>query len=89
MKKEISNDEFEQEGIFLVDAMVKSQVDLPTDVVVNVKRGEQTYVFEVKVPKTELGKVIGKDGKTASAMRRLLHGFACKCRKRAVLEIIE
>jgi uncharacterized protein len=51
--------------------------------------GEQTSVIELRVAKEDLGKVIGKGGKTAKAMRTILSAASAKVRKRAVLEIIE
>ena len=51
--------------------------------------GEQTTVFELMVAKEDLGKVIGKQGKTAKALRTILTGASTKLRKRSVLEIIE
>ncbi|MCK4595653.1 KH domain-containing protein, partial [candidate division WOR-3 bacterium] len=51
--------------------------------------GERTIVFELRVDKTELGKVIGKDGKTARAMRTIITAASMKAGKRAVLEILE
>ena len=51
--------------------------------------GEQTTVLELKVAKEDLGKVIGKQGRTAQAMRTILNAAATKLRKRCVLEIIE
>jgi predicted RNA-binding protein YlqC (UPF0109 family) len=51
--------------------------------------GEQTSVIELRVAKEDLGKVIGKQGRTARAMRTILSAASTKIRKRAVLEIIE
>jgi predicted RNA-binding protein YlqC (UPF0109 family) len=51
--------------------------------------GEQTSVIELRVAKEDLGKVIGKQGRTAKAMRTILSAASTKLRKRAVLEIIE
>jgi predicted RNA-binding protein YlqC (UPF0109 family) len=51
--------------------------------------GEQTSVIELKVAKADLGKVIGKQGRTARAMRTILNAASTKIKKRAVLEIIE
>ena len=51
--------------------------------------GEQTTVLELKVAKEDLGKVIGKQGRTARAMRTILSAASTKCKKRTVLEILE
>jgi len=67
----------------------KSLVDLPDEVQVNEVEGEQTTVVELKVDKSDLGKVIGKQGRTARALRTILNAASTKIRKRSVLEIIE
>ena len=73
----------------LILYIAKSLVDHPEEVQVSEIEGEQTTVLEVKVAKEDLGKVIGKQGRTARAMRTLLSAASTKCRKRAVLEILE
>lgn len=73
----------------LIEGMARALVDMPDQVSVNEIAGEQTTVLELKVDKTDLGKVIGKQGRTARALRTILNGAATKLRKRAVLEIIE
>ena len=73
----------------LVECMVKALVDVPDEVEVNEIDGEKTVVFELKVVKEDLGKVIGKQGHTARAMRTILGAAATKLKKRAVLEILE
>ncbi|MBI9112048.1 MULTISPECIES: KH domain-containing protein [Desulfovibrionaceae] len=73
----------------LVEFIAKSLVDNPDDVVVTEIEGEQTSVIELKVAKEDLGKVIGKQGRTARAMRTLLGAASTKVRKRSVLEILE
>lgn len=67
----------------------KALVDLPDNVTVNEIVGEQTTVYELKVDKTDLGKVIGKEGRTARALRTILNAASTKLKKRSVLEIIE
>jgi predicted RNA-binding protein YlqC (UPF0109 family) len=62
---------------------------MPENVVVTEISGEQTTVIELKVDKTDLGKVIGKQGRTARALRTILNAASTKLRKRSVLEIIE
>jgi len=73
----------------LVLTMAKALVDLPEEVDINEIDGDKTTVLELKVAKEDLGKVIGKQGRTARAMRTILSAAATKLRKRAVLEILE
>lgn len=73
----------------LILYIARSLVDRPEEVQVSEIEGEQTTVLELKVAKEDLGKVIGKQGRTARAMRTLLSAASTKCRKRAVLEILE
>ncbi len=73
----------------LIESMAKALVDKPEDVVVSEVEGEKTTVFELRVAQTDLGKVIGKQGKTARAMRTILSASGTKIGKRCVLEILE
>lgn len=73
----------------LLDVMVRALVDVPEEVRVSEIVGEQTTVFELVVAKEDLGKVIGKQGKTAKALRTILTAASTKLRKRSVLEIVE
>jgi len=73
----------------LVEVMARALVDKPEEVDVQEIDGEQTAVLELKVAKDDLGKVIGKQGRTAQAMRIILSAVSTKLRKRSVLEIIE
>ena len=73
----------------LIEYIAKHLVDSPDEVKVNEVEGEVTSVIELRVAKADLGKVIGKEGKTARAMRTLLTAASTKIKKRAVLEIIE
>jgi predicted RNA-binding protein YlqC (UPF0109 family) len=73
----------------LIEYLAKSLVDMPDNVEVNEIVGEQTTVIELKVDKSDLGKVIGKQGRTARALRTILNAASTKLRKRSVLEIIE
>jgi uncharacterized protein len=73
----------------LIEAIAKALVDKPEEVAVTEVEGEQTTVIELKVAKDDLGKVIGKQGRTARAMRTILGAASTKIRKRSVLEIIE
>lgn len=73
----------------LVIHIAQSLVDFPEQVEVREVAGEQTAVLELKVAQEDLGKIIGKQGKTAKAIRTILGAAAAKLRKRAVLEILE
>ncbi|MCZ6468064.1 MAG: KH domain-containing protein [Thermodesulfobacteriota bacterium] len=73
----------------LVTFIAQSLVDDPDKVEVREVLGEQTSVLELKVAQEDLGKIIGKQGKTAKAIRTILGAAAAKMRKRAVLEILE
>jgi len=73
----------------LIEIIAKALVDDPDSVEVTEVEGEQTSVIELKVAKEDLGKVIGKQGRTARAMRTILSAASTKLRKRSVLEIIE
>ncbi len=73
----------------LVELMAKSLVDNPNRVEVSEVAGEQTTVVELKVAKEDLGKVIGKQGRTARSMRTILNAASTKLQKRSVLEIVE
>ncbi|MBN1114317.1 MAG: KH domain-containing protein [Oligoflexia bacterium] len=73
----------------LVAVMARALVDSPDNVQVFETAGEQTTVLELKVAKDDLGKVIGKQGKTARAMRTVLSAAATKLRKRSILEIVD
>ena len=73
----------------LISYIAKALVDKPEEVLVTEIEGEQTSVIELKVAKEDLGKVIGKQGRTARAMRTILSAASTKINKRSVLEIIE
>jgi hypothetical protein len=73
----------------LIKYIAQALVDNPDKVEVSEVLGEQTSVIELRVAKEDLGKVIGKQGKTAKAMRTILSASAAKVHKRTVLEIIE
>jgi predicted RNA-binding protein YlqC (UPF0109 family) len=78
-----------QELTRLIETIAKALVDLPDEVNVSEMVGEQTTVIELKVAKSDLGKIIGKQGRTAQAIRTLLIAASTKLKKRSVLEIIE
>jgi predicted RNA-binding protein YlqC (UPF0109 family) len=73
----------------LIAYIAKALVDKPEEVVVTEIEGQQTSVIELKVAKEDLGKVIGKQGRTARAIRTILSGASAKLKKRSSLEIIE
>ena len=73
----------------LIVLIAKSLVDKPDEVDLQEVTGERTTVFELRVAKDDFGKIIGKQGKTARAIRTILNATATKLKKRAVLEIIE
>lgn len=73
----------------LIEYLAKALVDNPDEVQVSEVTGDQTSVLELKVAKEDLGKVIGKQGRSARAMRTILSAAATKMKKRTVLEIIE
>jgi uncharacterized protein len=73
----------------LVTLIARALVDNPEQVEVSEIEGEQTSVLELKVAKEDLGKVIGKQGRTARAMRTILSAASTKVKKRSVLEILE
>ncbi|BAU23198.1 RNA-binding protein [Caldimicrobium thiodismutans] len=73
----------------LVEQVAKVLVDKPEAVQINEIEGEQTSVIELRVAKEDLGKIIGKEGRTAKAIRTILGAAGSKLKKRVVLEIIE
>ncbi len=73
----------------LITYIAKALVDNPDQVEVLEVKGGQTSVLELKVAKEDLGKVIGKQGRSARAMRTILSAASTKIRKRTVLEIVE
>ncbi len=73
----------------LIKYIAKALVDNPDEVDVSEVEGNQTSVLELKVAKEDLGKVGGKQGRTARAMRTILSAASAKVKKRTVLEILE
>jgi len=73
----------------LIEYIAKVLVDNPEEVKVTELQGEQTSVIELRVAKEDLGKVIGKQGRTARAIRTILGAASTKLKKRSVLEILE
>ena len=73
----------------LVEYIAKSLVDDPSEVVVNVIEGEKSTILELRVGSDDVGKVIGKHGRIAKAVRTILSAAATKTGKRIVLEILD
>ncbi len=73
----------------LLELIARSLVDQPEEIEVTEIEGEQTTVLELKVAQEDLGKVIGKQGRTARSIRTILAAAGMKLRKRIVLEILE
>lgn len=73
----------------LVEQIAKALVDNPDQVTVRAVEGEQVTVLELRVAPTDLGKVIGKQGRTARSIRTILGAAGMKMRKRFTLEILE
>ena len=73
----------------LINYIAQALVDHPEQVSVKEVEGGQTSVIELTVAKEDIGKVIGKQGRTASAMRTILSAASAKIRRRVVLEIVE
>ena len=73
----------------LVSQIAKALVDNPEQVSVRAIEGEQTTVFELRVAQSDIGKVIGKEGRTAQSIRTILSAAGMKLKKRFTLEILE
>ena len=73
----------------LIEIMTKALVDAPEEVTVTENKGNRTSVFELRVAKGDVGKVIGKEGRTAESMRIILTAASTKLRRRCVLEIVD
>jgi len=73
----------------LIEDIAKSLVDVPEEVVVTAIDGEQVTVIELKVAPSDLGKVIGKQGRTARSIRTILGAAGMKLNRRYTLEILE
>ena len=73
----------------LIEEIAKALVDIPEEVVVNAGEGEQVTVLELKVAPSDLGKVIGKQGRTARSIRTILGAAGMKLNRRFTLEILE
>jgi hypothetical protein len=73
----------------LIHRIAEALVDSPEEVSVNALEGSQATVLELSVAKADLGKIIGKQGRTAKAIRTILGAASAKQHKRTVLEIVE
>ena len=73
----------------LIEYIAKALVDKPEDVSVKETEGEKTTIVELRVAQEDMGKVIGKQGRTAMAMRTILNAAGTKMGKRCFLEILE
>ena len=73
----------------LIEDIAKALVDIPEEVVVQMVEGEQVTVLELRVAQSDLGKVIGKQGRTARSIRTLLGAAGMKLNRRFTLEILE
>jgi hypothetical protein len=73
----------------LITEIVQALVDHPEEVSVNEAEGSHTTVLEVRVAKADMGKIIGKQGRTAQAVRTILNAAAGKTQQRYILEIVE
>jgi predicted RNA-binding protein YlqC (UPF0109 family) len=73
----------------MIETIARLLVDHSDQVQVREVEGENTTVVELAVAKTDIGKIIGKQGRTAQAIRTILTGASTKMRKRTVLEILE
>jgi len=73
----------------LVERIARALVDKPDEVMVTAIEGNQATVLELKVAKEDLGKIIGKQGRTARSLRTIIGAASAKERRRVVLEIVE
>jgi predicted RNA-binding protein YlqC (UPF0109 family) len=78
-----------QELSRMIEVIAKTLVDFPDQVSVSEVAGENTTKIELRVAKSDIGKIIGKEGKTANAIRTILMGAATKIKRRTILEIVE
>ena len=85
----MTTDQENRELVRMIEIVARSLVDLPEAVTVSEVQGENTTVIQLKVDKSDIGKIIGKEGKTAKAIRTILLGAATKLKRRTILEILE
>ena len=89
MEEANSGEHQELTPLSLLEVIIKAIVDNPDDVKISEIDGEQTIIYELRVNSDDMGKVIGRRGQNAKAIRTLLAASSGKRRKRAVLEILE
>ncbi len=73
----------------LIKRIAESMVDQPDQVSVKEIKGDRLVVYELKVAKSDIGRIIGKQGRNADAIRTILKAVAAKLRKRVLLELVE
>ena len=73
----------------ILETIVKSLVDAPNEVQITEIDGEKTIIFELRCNAKDIGKIIGKSGKTVGAMRTLLNSIAAKQGRKAMLEVVD
>ena len=73
----------------LIKYIVQALVDYPEQIDISETVGEQSTVLEIKVAKEDMGKIIGKQGRTAQAMRTILNAVSAKVKKRTIMQIID
>ena len=73
----------------LLETIAKSLVDAPNEVQITEVDGEKTIIFELRCNAKDVGKIIGKSGKTVGAMRTLLNSIAAKQGRKAMLEVVD
>lgn len=73
----------------ILEELTMNLVDRPNECSVTITQGEQTVVYEVRVGRGEIGKIVGKKGAMAEALRTILKSLTAKCRIRGVLEIVD
>jgi predicted RNA-binding protein YlqC (UPF0109 family) len=88
-ERRVGVDESTDPIVQLVELIAKALVDKPEEVLVKAVDGEQVRVLELRVDPTDLGKIIGKKGRTAKSIRSLLGAAGMKMKKRFTLEILE
>jgi len=73
----------------LIKHIVHALVDHPEQIAISEIEGKQSTVLEIKVAKEDIGKIIGKQGRTAQAIRTILNAASAKAKKRTIMEILE
>ncbi len=73
----------------ILESIAKSLVDAPNEVQITEIDGEKTVIFELRCNAKDIGKIIGKSGKTVGAMRTLLNSIAAKQGRKAMLEVVD